>query len=89
MKLWKVSERDKREVGFNTREDSGVLRDYSSITSLKVRAGSRVETDLWGTWVRLIDVVSHFVSKPTYGSAGWIYVGSQSLQRQMHLCGVI
>ena len=41
MKLWKVSERDKREVGFNTREDNGVLRDYSSITSLKVRYNRR------------------------------------------------
>jgi len=36
VKLWKVSERDKREVGFNTREDSGAVRDQSSITSLKV-----------------------------------------------------
>ena len=36
IKLWKVSERDKRAEGYNLKEDSGVLRDPSTITSLKV-----------------------------------------------------
>ncbi|CAB3361366.1 Hypothetical predicted protein [Cloeon dipterum] len=36
IKLWKVSERDKRVEGYNTREDSGQMRDPSSITSLRV-----------------------------------------------------
>ena len=36
IKLWKVSERDKRAEGYNLKEDSGVLRDPSSITSLRV-----------------------------------------------------
>ena len=34
--MWKVSERDKRAEGYNLKEDSGVLRDPSTITSLKV-----------------------------------------------------
>ena len=36
IKLWKVSERDKRAEGYNLKEDSGVLKDPSSITSLRV-----------------------------------------------------
>ena len=36
IKLWKVSERDKRAEGYNLKEDSGVMRDPSSITSLRV-----------------------------------------------------
>merc|ERR1719397_820618 len=36
IKLWKVSERDKRAEGYNLKEDSGLLRDPSSITSLRV-----------------------------------------------------
>ena len=36
IKLWKVSERDKRAEGYNLKEDSGVLRDPSSITTLRV-----------------------------------------------------
>ena len=31
-----MSERDKRAEGYNLKEDSGVLRDPSSITSLRV-----------------------------------------------------
>ena len=36
IKLWKVSERDRRAEGYNLKEDSGILRDPSSITSLRV-----------------------------------------------------
>ena len=36
IKLWKVSERDKRAEGYNLKEDSGILRDPSSIPSLRV-----------------------------------------------------
>lgn len=36
IKLWKVSERDKRVEGFNTKEENGAIRDPASITSLRV-----------------------------------------------------
>ena len=36
IKLWKVSERDKKPEGFNLKDDSGILRDPSSIHSLVV-----------------------------------------------------
>ena len=36
IKLWKVSERDKRAEGYNLKEDSGMIRDPSSINSLRV-----------------------------------------------------
>ena len=36
IKLWKGSERDRRAEGYNLKEDSGILRDPSSITSLRV-----------------------------------------------------
>lgn len=36
IKLWKVSERDRRAEGYNLKEESGQLRDCSSITSLRV-----------------------------------------------------
>ncbi|XP_053673963.1 protein phosphatase PP2A 55 kDa regulatory subunit [Anopheles nili] len=36
IKLWKVSERDKRVEGYNTREDNGSIRDPASINALRV-----------------------------------------------------
>jgi len=36
IKLWKVSERDKRPDGFNLKDETGILRDRNSIHSLKV-----------------------------------------------------
>ena len=36
IKLWKVSERDKRAEGYNLKEDSGLLKDPSSINTLRV-----------------------------------------------------
>lgn len=36
IKLWKVSERDKRAEGYNLKEDTGIIRDPSSINCLKV-----------------------------------------------------
>lgn len=38
IKLWKVSERDKRVEGYNTREETGSIRDPTSITSLRIPA---------------------------------------------------
>ena len=36
IKLWKVSERDKRPDGFNLKDENGLLRDPTSITALRV-----------------------------------------------------
>ncbi|XP_048486606.1 serine/threonine-protein phosphatase 2A 55 kDa regulatory subunit B alpha isoform isoform X2 [Plutella xylostella] len=36
IKLWKVSERDKRVCGYNTREEGGRLRDPARVTQLRV-----------------------------------------------------
>ena len=38
IKLWKVSERDKKAEGYNLKEDSGLLRDPSTINTLRVSA---------------------------------------------------
>ena len=37
IKLWKVSERDKRAEGYNLKEDTGLLKDPSTINTLRVR----------------------------------------------------
>lgn len=36
IKLWKVSERDKRIDGYNLKDDAGHLKDPLSVTSLRV-----------------------------------------------------
>ncbi|KAL0176669.1 hypothetical protein M9458_028999, partial [Cirrhinus mrigala] len=36
IKLWKVSERDKRAEGYNLRDEEGRLKDLSTITTLQV-----------------------------------------------------
>lgn len=36
IKLWKVTERDKRPEGFNLKDETGIMRDATSVTSLKV-----------------------------------------------------
>lgn len=40
MKLWKVSERDKRPEGYNLKDEDGRLRDPSMITVLRVSVGT-------------------------------------------------
>lgn len=37
IKLWKISERDKRAEGYNLKDEDGRLRDPFRITSLRVR----------------------------------------------------
>lgn len=37
IKLWKVSERDKRPEGYNLKDEEGRLKDVSTITSLQVQ----------------------------------------------------
>lgn len=36
IKLWKISERDKRPEGYNLKEEDGRYRDAATITSLRV-----------------------------------------------------
>ncbi|XP_013383182.1 serine/threonine-protein phosphatase 2A 55 kDa regulatory subunit B beta isoform isoform X2 [Lingula anatina] len=36
IKLWKISERDKRPEGFNTKDETGMLRDPTSVKALRV-----------------------------------------------------
>ena len=36
IKLWKVSERDKMAEGYNLRDESGQIRDPSSLSMLRV-----------------------------------------------------
>lgn len=42
IKLWKVSERDKRPEGYNLKDEEGRLKDMTTITSLQVHAPARV-----------------------------------------------
>jgi len=37
IKLWKISERDKRAEGYNLKDEDGRLRDPFRITALRVR----------------------------------------------------
>ena len=37
IKLWKISERDKRAEGYNLKDEEGRLRDPFRISSLRVR----------------------------------------------------
>ena len=36
IKLWKVTEKDKRPEGYNLKDESGILRDPHTITTLRV-----------------------------------------------------
>uniref|UniRef100_S4RP34 Protein phosphatase 2, regulatory subunit B, beta a n=1 Tax=Petromyzon marinus TaxID=7757 RepID=S4RP34_PETMA len=42
IKLWKISERDKRAEGYNLKEEDGRLRDPTTITALRVSAAFNV-----------------------------------------------
>lgn len=44
IKLWKVSERDKRPEGYNLKDEEGRLKDISTITSLQVRTHTNTHT---------------------------------------------
>ena len=36
IKLWKITERDKRPEGYNLKDEEGKLKDLSTVTSLQV-----------------------------------------------------
>ena len=36
VKLWKVSERNKRPEGYNLKDEGGIIRDASTLSSLQV-----------------------------------------------------
>lgn len=38
IKLWKVTERDRKPEGFNLKDDAGISRDPSSVNTLVVRS---------------------------------------------------
>lgn len=40
IKLWKISERDKRPEGYNLKEEDGRYRDFNTVTTLRVCADS-------------------------------------------------
>lgn len=44
IKLWKVSERDKRPEGYNLKDEEGRIKDISTITSLQVRTPTQTRT---------------------------------------------
>lgn len=44
IKLWKVSERDKRPEGYNLKDEEGRLKDISTITSLQVHTQTKTDT---------------------------------------------
>lgn len=41
IKLWKITERDKRPEGYNLKDEEGKLKDLSTVTSLQVRHHTR------------------------------------------------
>lgn len=41
IKLWKITERDKRPEGYNLKDEEGKLKDLSTVTSLQVRGRTR------------------------------------------------
>lgn len=45
IKLWKVSERDKRPEGYNLKDEEGRLKDISTITSLQVQGHTQLHMD--------------------------------------------
>lgn len=45
IKLWKISERDKRAEGYNLKDEDGRLRDPFRITALRVRGSSLTLSD--------------------------------------------
>ncbi|GLD54065.1 serine/threonine-protein phosphatase 2A 55 kDa regulatory subunit B beta isoform isoform X2 [Lates japonicus] len=46
VKLWKISERDKRPEGYNLKDEDGRIRDPSTITSLRISAVFSVSVPL-------------------------------------------
>lgn len=46
IKLWKVSERDKRVEGYNTKEENGAIRDPACITALRVSLINAIEREM-------------------------------------------
>lgn len=41
IKLWKITERDKRPEGYNLKDEEGKLKDLSTVTSLQVSCRTR------------------------------------------------
>jgi len=69
VKLWKVSERDKRPEGYNLKDEEGRLRDPATITTLRVSPGGQL-------WPPSFASLGHRV--PRKGSPVWPRAGCGS-----------
>lgn len=50
IKLWKISERDKRPEGYNLKEEDGRYRDFNTVTTLRVRMSCYIAVPvMWNT----------------------------------------
>lgn len=46
IKLWKISERDKRPEGYNLKEEDGRYRDPTTVTTLRVSSSQSANSSL-------------------------------------------
>ena len=67
IKLWKVSERDKRAEGYNLKEDTGVLRDPATINTLRVsRLRSCTTNEPNNSLSAIYRSINYFVTSPAH-----------------------
>lgn len=52
IKLWKITERDKRPEGYNLKDEEGKLKDLSTVTSLQVSCCLSPKSSCFCVWRR-------------------------------------
>lgn len=52
IKLWKISERDKRPEGYNLKEEDGRYRDPTTVTTLRVSSSQSAHFSSPSPWLR-------------------------------------
>ncbi|NXI29996.1 2ABA phosphatase, partial [Sterrhoptilus dennistouni] len=76
IKLWKISERDKRPEGYNLKEEDGRYRDPTTVTTLRVSSSQSLKADFSSSspspwlWEKLpLHILNFFFDYETYLSA--------------------
>merc|ERR1712076_227237 len=81
IKLWKVSERDKRAEGYNLKEDTGLLKDPSTVNTLRVPVLRPMELMVEASLRRIFaNAHTYHINSISVNSDGETYLSADDLR---------
>ena len=89
VKLWKVSERDKKFTGFNLQNDDGTVRELNEVTSLRVPTTHPMELMVEASPRRVFaNAHTYHINSISVNSDGETYISADDLRINLWHLGI-